>query len=212
MLHAVDDERLGAAANVQDAFDPQHVLTAQAKQQLEPGIEHGVWDRLLDEDGKRLDAVVVAIHVMDVVMDVIVIVVVTGAVVMAVSLILILMRVRTLRLGRIRIGLLIQPTRNIRDLAGGIEQTQPKQVSGDDLTLLRFKTLRGRVDALQALLNRRGLRRADEIALGQQQAIGHRRLLHRFRLRIERRLGAGQINRGHHAIEAVTPRDHVHRH
>ena len=86
MLHAVDRDGLGAAADVQDAFDTQHVLTAHREQQIQPGIEHGVRDRLLDENSKRLDVIIMPIHIVRMAVAVAVAVIVIVIVVMMMAM------------------------------------------------------------------------------------------------------------------------------
>ena len=76
VLHAMDDDRLaGPVAERHDRFQPQQIVAAHRRQRIEPGRQCRPRDRLVADDAKGADALVVAV---DVELFVVVIMVVLG--------------------------------------------------------------------------------------------------------------------------------------
>jgi hypothetical protein len=95
-----------------------------------------------------------------------------------------------------------KPARHIRMLAGCIVKTAIEQCRGRYRTADDFQHRRARIDSREPRAQRRGLR-FRHVGLGQDQAIGDRRLAHCFGLGIERIHSGHRIDGRNHAVKRI---------
>ena len=92
----------------------------------------------------------------------------------------------------------VQPALDALAFCRGIVKRCIEQQRGRDFTAHRFMDLCARIDAREALAQPREHRLAGEVGFGEHQAVGDRRLLHRF----------GAIVELARAVNAIDQRDH----
>ena len=101
------------------------------------------------------------------------------------------------------IGLGGEPFLHVGDFARGIVQPAVHQPFGGRFAFRRIEDRRRRIERAQAREDGRALFGAGQIGFGQHDAVGHRRLLDRFGMRVERRLAIDAVDHGDDAVEPV---------
>jgi hypothetical protein len=149
MLHSVQHDRpVGVLVHRNNCLEPQEVVAAHRRQRVEPAGQHPPRDRPLTGDAKGADAVVVPVGIR-----------------MAVVL------VTTLQ------GFVAQPAPHVDAFCRRVEETEVEQQGRIDRTMRNRDQRGARIERSEPHLE--GLPRAGlgEIGLGQQKAVGDRRLL-----------------------------------
>ena len=100
-------------------------------------------------------------------------------------------------------GFVVQPSLHIDTLGRRVEEAEVEQLGRIDGALGDRDQRGAWIERLQSGFERPPPHRLGEIGLGQQQAIGHRRLLDRLGLPVERGGTADQVHGRYHTIEYV---------
>ena len=108
---------------------------------------------------------------------------------------------------RLAIGFRLQPVLHVGALGPRVEKTGIEEQCRIDSTVLRDDLRGGRVQDPQTFLQSAQVIEVGEIGLGQQQAVGHRRLLDGLDLAIERIVAIDCIDRGDDSVQAIAPRN-----
>ena len=104
---------------------------------------------------------------------------------------------------RVGIGLRGQPFLDVGDFALRIVQPAIEQPLGRRLAFGGVENGRRRIERVQPRDDAVALCVRRQIGLGQHDAVGDRRLLHRFGVFVERGLAVDRIDHRHHAVEPV---------
>ena len=179
------DGLVGTVGERHDRLQPQQVVAAHRRQCVEPGGQRGPGDRPLAGDTKGANAVVVPVDVR-----------------LFVGVIRIVM-VRVVALE----CLVAQPAPHIDTLGRGVEEAEVKEQSRIDGALCDRHDRSARIEAAEPVLDDLPRARLGEISFGQQQAVGHRRLLDRLGLPVERAGAVDGIDRRHDPVEHIARRD-----
>jgi hypothetical protein len=184
VLHAVQYDRLvGAVAEGDYCLEPQKVVAAHRRQAVEPTGQHSPGDWLLASDAKGADAVVVTVGIGMFVVVPVVMLVASGK------------------------GLVAQPALDIDTLGRRIEKAEVEQQCRIDRTLGHRNDRGARVECTKSALDSLSSGGISEIGFGQEQPVGHRRLLDRLGLPVERAGAVNRVDRGDDAVEHVACRD-----